>query len=300
MQHARSFRRRSPQAISNGSVRPRSILAPSQRSSPQAISMSVHAACPLAPCHHEAISTASFPSTLLCLSPQRSFRQANSNAFQSMRAACPLSSQRNYSQATAFSIPPSGARPKLFPWSACSLPSGEALSKLFHNFLSVQAAFVPSQWSPPQTFHAFQFVRGARPLGFLSVHAACWLPLSAVHPRCMLAVPEAISNVSFLRTLSSPKASNPAFQRSSPKLLPKASFSSTLLSRALQRSPPQAISNGFQPVHVAFLAPSQRSSPQAISHAFLSFGIRPRHARPLGFLSVHPACSLPPSEAVHG
>ena len=264
-------------------LRPACCLAPSQRSSPQAI------------------CTVSCPSSMLSRSLPSKLSASYLHAFQSVQH-CLAPSRRTSPQAISTVSSPSSMLSRSLPAKlsasylhgflsvqhAVSLPSSEALRKLFPQFpirpaccLSMLSRSLPAKLSPSY-FH-----------GFLSFQHAVSLPPSEafrklfarfpVRPACCLA---------------------PSLQRSSPQAICTVSSPSSTVSLP----PSEAFCKLFArfPVRPACcLAPSQRSSPQAIctvsspssmlsrSQAISTFSC------PSSMLarSLH-AVSLPPSEAL--
>ena len=293
-----------PKLFARFPVRPACCLAPSQRSSPQAIStvsspssmlsrslpaklsasylhgfLSVQHAVSLPPSEALPKLFPRFPvRPACCLAPsQRSFPQAICTV--SFRPACCLApSQRSSPQAISTVSSPSSMLSR-------SLPAKLSAS-YFHGFLSVQhAVSLPPSEAFPSYLH-----------GFLSVQHAVSLPPGEASLRSS---PQAICTVSCPSSMLS---------RSLPAKLSASYFHGFLsVQHAVSLPPSEAFRKLFArfPVRPACcLAPSQRSSPQAICtvsypSSMLSRSL-PAKLSPSylhGFLSVQHAVSLPPSEA---
>ena len=300
-----------PKLFARFPVRPACCLAPSQRSSPQAICtvsspssmlsrslpaklsasylhgfLSVQHAVSLPPSEDFRKLFARFPvRPACCLAPsQRSFPQAISTVsspssklfprFPVRPACCLAPSQRSFPQAISTASCPSSMLPR-------SLPAKLSASYL-HGFLSVQhAVSLPPSEAPPKLF-----------------------PRLPVRPACCLA----------------------PSQRTFPQAICTVSSPSSMLSRSLPAKLSASYLHGFQSVQHAVslppseafrklfarfrlrsaccLAPSQRSSPQAICtvsspSSMLSRSLPAKLSASYfhGFLSVQHAVSLPPSEA---
>ena len=314
-------------------LRPACCLAPSQRSSPQAICT---VSCPSSmlsrslPAKLSASYLHSFQSVqhAVSLPPSEAFRKLFAR-FPLRPACCLAPSQRRFPQAICTVSSPSSMLSR-------SLPAKLSAS-YFHGFLSVQQAIstvsCPSSMLsrslpaklPPSYFH-----------GFLSVQHAASLPPSKafrklfarfpVRPACCLA-PSQRSSPQAISTASCPSS---MLSRSLPANLSQAictvSSPSSMLSRSLPAKLSASYLHGFQSVQHAVslppseafrklfarfrlrsaccLAPSQRSSPQAICtvsspSSMLSRSLPAKLSASYfhGFLSVQHAVSLPPSEA---
>ena len=278
-------------------VRPACCLAPSQRSFPQAISTVSHPSSML--------STVSSPSSML------------SRSLPAKLSAC-------YLHLHGF----------LSVQHAVSLPSSEALHKLFPRFLSVQHAvsllpaklsqaictvsspssmlscplpgklsasppacgIAPSQRSSPQVI-----VRFRMPPGEALRKIFARFPIRSA---CCLA-PSQRSSPQAISTISSPSSMlYPFSQRSSRKVFALFRLRPACCLGPSRRSSPQALFARFPLRPACCLAPSQRSSPQAIcmvssSSSMLSRSLPAKLSANYfhGFLSVQHAVSLPPNEA---
>ena len=284
----------------HGPLRPACCLAPSQRSSPQAI------------------CTVSSPSSMLSRSLPAKLSASYLHGFLSVQHAV--------------SLPPSEAHPKLFARfpvrpTAVSLPPSEAFRKLFARFpLRPACCLAPSQRSSPQAICTVSCPSSmlSRSLpaklspsylhGFQSVQHAVSLPpnkaLRKLFPRfplcpaCCLA-PSRRSSPQAISTVSSPSS---MLSRSLPAKL-SASYLHGFLSvqHAVSLPPSEALRKlipRFPLRPACCLAPSQRSFPKAICtvsypSSMLSRSL-PAKLPPSyfhRFLSVQHAVSLPPSEA---
>ena len=301
-------------------VRPACCIAPSQRSSPQAI------------------CTVSYPPSMLSrflpakLSPSyfHGF-SPSSMLYRSLPAKLPASYLHGFlSLQHAVSLPPSEALHKLFARfpvrpACCIAPSQRSFPQAICTVSSRTACcLAPFQRSSPQAIstvscpssmlsHSLPAKLSASYLhGFLSVQHAVSLPPSEalrklfprfpLRPACCLAPsqrssPQAICTVSSPSSMLSrslpPKLSasylhgfRPAcclahFQRSSPQAICTVSSSSSMLSRSLPAKLSTSYLHGFPPSSML-----SRSLPAKLSASYFH-----------GFLSVQHAVSLPPSEA---
>ena len=302
--------RSSPQAIRRFPIRPACCLAPSQRSSPQAI------------------CTVSCPSSMLSRFLPAKVSSSSSMLSRSLPAKLSASYFHGFlSVQHAVSLPPSEAFRKLFARfpvrPACSLPAKLSAS-YYHGFLSVQHAVS----LPPSEVHHKLFARFPK-----SVQHAVSLPPSEAFRNLFTRFPHAVS-------LSPSQAFRKLFtrfplhsacclapsQRSFPQAICTVSSPSSMLSRSLPAKLSPSYLHSFQSVqHAVSLPPSkafrklfarfslrpacwfaasQRSSPQATSRVscpssmlsrFFPGKLSPSYGH--GFLSVQHAVSLLPSEA---
>ena len=292
-------------------LRPACCLAPSQRSSPQAIST---VSCPSSmlsrslPAKLSASYLHGFQSVQHCLAPSEAFRKlfarfplrpASLPPQAICTVSCPVSmlsrSLPAKLSASYFRFPP--------VQHAVSLPPGEALRKLFPRFpLRPACCLAPSQRSSPQAICTV-----SSPSSMLSRSVPAKLSVSYFHGFLsvhMLSrfLPAKLSASYFHGFLPSSMLS-----RSLPAKL-SASFFHGFLSvqHAVSLPPSEALRKLFArfPLRPACcLAPSLRSSPQAICTVsspfsmsrFLPAKLSPSYLH--GFQSVQHAVSLPPSEA---
>ena len=334
-----------PNLFAQFPLRPAYCLAPSRRSSPQAI------------------STVSYPSSMLSRSLRAKLSASYLHGFLSVQhavslppsetlsklfprfpvrpACCLAPSQRSSPQAICTVSCPSSILSRSLPAKlspsylhgflsvqhAVSLPPGEALPKLFPQFpLRPACCLAPSQRNSPQAISTVSSPSSmlSRSLpaklsasylhGFLSVQHTVSLPPSEalpklfaqfpLRPACCLALsrrssPQAIS------TVSSPSS---MLSRSLPAKLSPSYFHSFLsVQHAVSLPPSETLRKLFPqfPLRPACcLVPSQRNSPQAIStvscpSSMLSRSLPAKLSASYlhGFLSVQHAVSLPPSEA---
>ena len=300
-------------------LRPACCLAPSQRSSPQAI------------------STVSCPSSMLSRSLPAKLSPSYFHGRLSVQHAVSLLPAK---------LSPSYLHGFLSVQHAVSLPPGEALRKLFPRFpLRPACCIAPSQRSSRKlNIFARFLVRPACCLGPSRRSLRKLFPRFPLRPPCCLApsqrsFPQTISTVSHPSSLLSrflpakvsrfpfrPACGIAPSQRSSPQAICTVSYPSSMLSRFSQRSSPQAISTVSSPSNL--LSPSYKAPrklfppfpvrpacciapvPAKLSASYLHGFRSVQHvlsrslpaklsARYLhGFLSVQHAVSLPPSEAL--
>ena len=287
-----------PKLFARFPVRPACCLAPSQRSSPQAIStVSSRPACCLAPSRRtspQAISTVSSPSSMLSrslpaklstsylhgfLSVQHAVSLPPSEAHPKLIARFPVPCQRSSPQAISTVSCPSSMLSRSLPAKlsasyfhcflsvqhAVSLPPSEAFRKLFARFPIRRACcLAPSQRSSPQAICTVSY-----PSSMLSRSLPAKLSPSYLHG--FLSVQHAVSlppseafRKLFPRFPVRPACClAPSLQRNSPQAICTVSSPSSTVSLP----PSEAFCKLFAwfPVRPACcLAPSQRSSPQAI------------------------------------
>ena len=266
-----------PKLFARFPLRPACCLAPSQRSSPQAIST---VSCPSSmlsrslPAKLSASYLHGFQSVQHCLAPsQRSFPQA----------ICTVSSPSSMlSRSLPAKLSPSYLHGFLSVQHAVSLPPSEALRKLFARFPPVQHAVS----LPPGEVSASYFH------GFLSVQHAVSLPPSEALPKL------------FPRFPVRPACCLAPSQRSSPQAICTVSSPSSMLSRFLPAKLSASYLHGFSPSSML-----SRSLPAKLSVSYFHGFLSVQHTVSLlpaklsasylhGFLSVQHAVSLPPSEAV--
>ena len=276
-----------------------SRIAPSHRSSPQAISHgfpSVHpVVTPVSLLPTGALPklfpTVSLPSTLSSL-PYRSFPPELSPSYFTrfpFRPPCRHSSiapsHRSSPQAISHGFP--SVHPVVIPVSL--LPTG-ALPKLFHTVslpstLS-SSSIAPSTGLSPSYFTRFPFRPPCRHSRIAPSHRSSPQAISHGFP----SVYPVVTPVSLLSHRSSPQAISHGFPSvhlvvtpvsllptgALPKLFPTVSLPSTLSSLPYRSFPPELSPSYFPrfpfrpPCRHSSIAPSHRSSPQAISHGFPS------------------------------
>ena len=334
-----------PKLFARFPLRPACCLAPSRRSSPQAISTVSSPSSMLSRSLPAKLSASYLHGFLsvqhaVSLPPSEAFRKLFAR-FPLCPACCLAPSQRSSPQAICTVSCPSSILSRSLPAKlspsylhgflsvqhAVSLPPGEALPKLFPQFpLRPACCLAPSQRNSPQAISTVSSPSSmlSRSLpaklsasylhGFLSVQHAVSLPPSEalpklfaqfpLRPACCLA-PSRRSSPQALCTVSSPSS---MLSRSLPaKLSPSSLHSFLSVQHAVSLSPGEALPKLFPqfPLRPACcLAPSQRNSPQAISTVSSSSSMLSRslpaklsasyfHV----FMSVQHAVSLPPSEA---
>ena len=267
-------------------------IAPSPRSSPQAISHGFSSVHPI-------VASVWLP---------RSYPQVISHGFPSV-----------HTTVASKSLLPNGAPPKLFP--TVSLPSTLSRSSpqaISHSFHSVHPVLTPVSLLPTEALPKIYFPRF--PLRPPSRHSRI-APSQRSSPQAIshgsLPVHPLVASVSLLPHGALPKSYFPRFpsvhlvipvsllpHEALPKLFPTVSLPSTLSSLPYRSFPPELSPSYFSqfphrlPSRHSRIAPSHRSSPQAISHGFPSVHpvvtrIAPSHrsspqAIPHGFPSVHP------------
>ena len=258
--------------------RPACCLAPSQRSSPQAIcTVSSPSNCCLAPSQRsflQAICTVSSPSSMLSRSLPAKLSASYLHGFLSVQHAV--------------SLPPSEAFRKLFARfpirpACCLAPPSEALPKLFARFpVRPACCLAPSQRSFPQAICTV-----SSPSSMLSRSLPAELSPSYFHGS--LSVQHAVSlppseavRKLFPRFPLRPACCLAPSQRSSPQAICTVSYPSSVLSRSLVAKLSASYFHGFLPSSML-----SRSLPANLSASYFH-----------GFLSVQHAVSLPPSEAL--
>ena len=283
-------------------VCPACCLAPSQRSSPQAIST---ASCP------SRMLSRSLPAKLSAsylhgfLSVQHAVSLPPSEAFRKLFARFPIRpayclapSQRSFPQAICTVSSPSSMLSR-------SLPAKLSVSYL-HGFLSVQLAVsLPPSEALPKLFARFP----VRP-------ACCLAPSQRSFPQaiCTVSYPSSMLSRSLPAKLSASYFHGFLSVQHAASLPPSEAFRKLFARFPLrpacclapsQRSSPQAICTVSCPSSMLCLAPSQRSSPQAICTAscpssMLSRSLPAKLSASYlhGFLSVQHAVSLPPGAAL--
>ena len=260
-------------------ILPACCLAPSQRSSPQAISTVSSLSSMLSRSLPAKLSASSFhgiPSVQYVVSlPSSEALPELFPRFPLRPARCLAPFQRSSPKAICTVSCPSSMLSR-------SLPAKLSPSYL-HDFLSVQhAVSLPPSEALPSCFH-----------GFLSVQHAVSLPPSealASYLHCFLSVQRAVS-----------VPPGEALR----KLFPRFPLRPACCIAPSQRSSPQAIFARLPLRPACCLGPSRRSSPQAIStvsfpSSMLSRSLPAKLSANLGFPSVQHAVSLPPSEGSHG
>ena len=249
---SRSLPAKLPASYLHHFLHPACCLAPSQRSTPQAIPTvsSVQHAVSLQRSSPQAICTVSYPSSMLFVPSQRSSPRAI------FTVSCP-SSMLHRSLPAKLSA--SYLHGFLSVQHAVSLPPSKALRKLFAAFpLRPACCIAPSQRSSPQ---AISTVSSPSSMLYRSLPA----PRFPIRPVCCLA-PSQRSSPQAISTVSSP--SNLLYRSLPAKL--SASYLHGFLSvqHVVSLPPSEALRKLFAvfPLRPACcLAPSQRSSPQAIS-----------------------------------
>ena len=310
-----------PKLFARFPLRPACCLAPSQQSSPQAIST---VSCPSSmlsrslPAKLSASYLHGFQSVQHCLAPsQRSFPQAIctvSSPSSMLSRSLPAKLSPSYlhgflSVQHAVSLPPSEALRKLFArfppvQHAVSLPPGEVSASYFHGFLSVQhAVSLPPSEALPKLFPRFP----VRP-------ACCLAPSQRSSPQAICTVSSPSSMLSRFLPAKLSASYLPRFQSVQHAVsLPPSEALRKLFPRFPVRPaycvapPSEAVRKLFArfPLRPACcLAPSQRSCPEAISTASCpsstlsrSLPAKLSESYLYGFQSVQHAVSLPPSEA---
>ena len=277
-----------------------SRIAPSHRSSPQAISHgvpSVHTviiSASLLPTGAlpKLFPTVSLPPTLSSF-PYRSFPpELSPSYFPDFLSVHPF--------VASVSLLPTGALPKLFPTASLpstlwSLPNRSFPPELSQSYFPQfpfrppcgHSRIAPSHRSSPQALsHGFPFLSTLSSLPYRSFPpelSPSYFPRFSFRPPCVIPV-------SLLPT------------GALPKLFPTVSLPSTLSSFPYRSFPPELSPSYFPrfpfcpPCRHSRIAPSHRSSPQAISHGFPSVHpvVTPVSLLPTGALpKLFPTVSLP-------
>ena len=310
-----------------------SRIAPSHRSSPQAISHSFPTVSP-----HMLFPTGSPPSTLSSL-PYRSFSPELSPSYFPWFPARPPSRHRSF---------PHGALPKLFPTvsppctllslpsrsfpldlspsyfprlplrphyraSKSLLPNGALPKAISHGFAAVHPLITPASLLPTGTFSPCYFPRF--PLCPPSRNPA---PFRTEPPQAIShgfhSVHRIVASVSLLPNGALPKLFRtrppcrhsriaPSHRGALPKLFPTVSLPSTLSSLPYRsfppahRSSPQAISHGFPSVHPVYFPRFPLRPPNRCFHPFPPNGALPKLFHTVSLpptLSSLPYRSFPP------
>ena len=271
---SRSLPAKLPKLFARFPVRPACCLAPSQRSSPQAI------------------CTVSSPSSMLSRSLPAKLSPSYFHGFLSVQHAV--------------SLPPSEAFRKLFARfpvrpACCLAPPCEALPSYLHGFLSVQhAVSLPPREDLPKLFARFPLRPACclAPSQRSSPQAICTV---SIRPACCLA-PSQRNSPQAICTVSSPSS---MLSHSLPAKLSTSYFHRfQSVQHAVSLPPSEALRKLFArfPLRPACcLAPSQRSSPQAIctvssrQHA-VSLPPAERLRKLFPRFPLRPACCLAPSQ----